>query len=62
MKHFVFCNDDNIAFLEENGMQVMYFSPIHDSEIPHDADGVIFWGDILRDMQKNYQKIRVVKT
>lgn len=62
---FCFLYDDNIAFLEENGCRIMYFSPIHDSEIPHDADGVIFWGGYperyAKELSENKSMIKSVK-
>ena len=51
--------------VEENGCRIMYFSPIHDSEIPHDADGVIFWGGYperyAKELSENKSMIKSVK-
>ena len=56
---------DSNALLEENGCRIMYFSPIHDSEIPHDADGVIFWGGYperyAKELSENKSMIKSVK-
>jgi len=41
---FCFSYEDNHDLLMEMGAEIHYFSPIHDSELPHDADGLILWG------------------
>ena len=41
---FCFYYEDNHELLERLGASLHFFSPLHDEEIPDDADGIIFWG------------------
>ena len=41
---FSFYYNDNIEFLEELGIEIQYFSPTRDSEIPKDVDILYFGG------------------
>ena len=41
---FCFYYQDNIELLEQMGVEVKYFSPIHDERIPEDADGLLLGG------------------
>ena len=41
---FCFYYQDNIELLEQMGVEVRYFSPIHDDHIPEDADGLLLGG------------------
>ncbi len=41
---FCFYYEDNHRILRESGAKLCFFSPLHDSCIPDDADGLIFWG------------------
>ncbi len=41
---FCFHYEDNHRILRESGAELHFFSPIHDTGIPDDADGLIFWG------------------
>lgn len=41
---FCFCYADNLDLLRESGAQLTFFSPIHDREIPPDADGLYLVG------------------
>lgn len=41
---FCFYYEDNIEILKALGANIRTFSPMHDSEIPSDADGIILWG------------------
>lgn len=41
---FCFFYEDNHEFLRELGAEVRFFSPLHDEQLPGDADGMILWG------------------
>ncbi len=41
---FCFYYDDNLQLLKNLGAELAFFSPLHDKEIPDDADGIILWG------------------
>jgi len=41
---FSFRNEDNHGALRERGAEINFFSPLRDEELPHGADGLIFWG------------------
>ncbi|MCL1913054.1 MAG: cobyrinate a,c-diamide synthase [Eubacteriaceae bacterium] len=41
---FSFWYEDNHELFETLGANIRFFSPIHDSALPADADGVVFWG------------------
>ena len=41
---FCFYYQDNIELLEQMGVEVRYFSPIHDDHITEDADGLLLGG------------------
>lgn len=43
-KAFCFYYSENIELLEEMGCEIKYFSPINDSELPKEVDGVILGG------------------
>lgn len=41
---FCFIYNENIDVLKKAGCEIKYFSPLSDSEIPDDADGIILYG------------------
>ena len=41
---FCFFYEDNHELLRAYGAELRFFSPVHDAELPDDADGVILWG------------------
>ncbi len=41
---FCFIYEDNIDFLKTRGADILYFSPIHDKELPGNLDGVVIFG------------------
>ncbi len=41
---FCFLYRDNLELMEEMGAELCYFSPIHDSRLPLELDGMIFYG------------------
>lgn len=41
---FCFYYPDNIEMFEERGVKIKYFSPLNDSRVPEDADGLLLGG------------------
>nr|MCR4648171.1 cobyrinate a,c-diamide synthase [Lachnospiraceae bacterium] len=41
---FCFIYEDNLRLLEKNGADIVFFSPIHDKEIPKEADAILLPG------------------
>ena len=41
---FCFWYEDNHDLLKRMGAEISFFSPIHDRELPNDADGLVLWG------------------
>ncbi|MEE1303590.1 MAG: cobyrinate a,c-diamide synthase [Agathobacter sp.] len=41
---FCFYYEDNLRLLQQAGVELVYFSPLHDREIPKNADGMILGG------------------
>lgn len=41
---FSFYYAENIAMLESLGVELIYFSPLHDKYIPEEVSGIILWG------------------
>ncbi len=41
---FLFAYQDNLQLLEENGIELVPFSPIHDAHLPKDIHGLILYG------------------
>lgn len=41
---FCFYYRDNLDAMEQAGARLLYFSPIHDREVPKEADGLLFGG------------------
>lgn len=41
---FCFAYEDNHDLLRAMGADLRFFSPIHDRELPKDADGLVLWG------------------
>jgi cobyrinic acid a,c-diamide synthase len=54
---FCFRYEENHQILECLGAKLRFFSPLHDHEIPENADGLIFWGGYpelyAADLEKN---------
>jgi cobyrinic acid a,c-diamide synthase len=53
-------NPDNVDLLETHGAETVFFSPIHDQELPPDLDGLYFTGgfpDMLAEQLTQNQKI-----
>lgn len=41
---FCFLYEDNLRYLQKRGCRLVYFSPLHDTTLPEDIDGMILWG------------------
>lgn len=41
---FCFLYEDNLLVLEEQGCELIYFSPLKDKKLPHDIDGLLLYG------------------
>ena len=41
---FCFYYEENLRMMEESGISIREFSPVHDSCVPEDADGLLFGG------------------
>lgn len=41
---FSFYYEDNLDFLKEHGCRLVYFSPLHDKQLPKDVQGIIIGG------------------
>lgn len=41
---FSFYYQENVEVLEKMGAKLIYFSPLHDKELPQEIDGIILWG------------------
>jgi cobyrinic acid a,c-diamide synthase len=54
---FCFHYEENHQLLERLGAKLHFFSPLHDRELPENADGLIFWGGYpelyAADLEKN---------
>ena len=57
--------EDNIRLLEENGADIVYFSPLHDEAVPKDADAILLTGgypeEYLEDLSKNKSMMDSIK-
>ncbi|MDP0494363.1 MAG: cobyrinate a,c-diamide synthase [Fusobacterium sp. JB021] len=62
---FSFYYNDNIEFLNEIGIEVIYFSPIHDDEIPKDLDMLYFGGgypeNYTKELSENKNMISSIR-
>lgn len=54
---FCFYYEDNLRLLEEHGARLRYFSPLHDSRLPKDCDGILLGGGYpelhLQELEQN---------
>ena len=62
---FCFLYEDNIRLLEENGADIVYFSPLHDEAVPKDADAILLTGgypeEYLEALSKNKSMMDSIK-
>lgn len=63
---FCFYYEDNLKLLERYGARLVFFSPIHDKQIPKEADAVIFGGGYpelyAKQLSANTQMLASVKS
>ncbi len=63
---FCFYYRDNIEMFEERGVRIKYFSPLYDSSVPEDADGLLFGGGYpelyLERLSQNRSMLSSIKT
>lgn len=54
---FSFYYSENIEILEEMGVELIYFSPLYDKELPKEIDGLVLWGgypeNYARELEEN---------
>lgn len=54
---FCFYYEDNLRLLEKHGARLRYFSPLHDSRLPKDCDGILLGGGYpelhLQELEQN---------
>lgn len=54
---FCFYYEDNLRLLEEHGARLRYFSPLHDSLLPENCDGILLGGGYpelhLQELEQN---------
>jgi cobyrinic acid a,c-diamide synthase len=55
---FNFYYVDNLELLRENKIDLIYFSPLHDIELPKELDGIIIGGGFPEIMAKGLEKNR----
>lgn len=62
---FSFFYEENIKFLESIGADIVYFSPIHDDELPKGCKSVIFYGgypeNYAKELSENYSMLLSIK-
>ncbi|MCR5053707.1 MAG: cobyrinate a,c-diamide synthase [Lachnospiraceae bacterium] len=62
---FCFYYRDNLDLFKELGVKIEYFSPIHDSEVPKNADGMLLGGgypeNYLKELSDNKSMLSSVK-
>lgn len=63
---FCFYYEDNLELLKENGAELSFFSPIHDSAIPEGCCGLLLGGGYpelyLRELSENKSMIQSLQT
>ncbi|SDB23687.1 cobyrinate a,c-diamide synthase [Eubacterium oxidoreducens] len=62
---FCFMYQDNLTMLEENGIELVRFSPLHDKHLPEDIHGLILCGGYpernAQELQDNYEIRKEIK-
>ena len=62
---FSFYYEDNLSLLTELGAKIIYFSPLHDSALPKEADGIILGGGYpekyAKELSENVSMISSVR-
>lgn len=64
-KAFCFFYQDNLELLEKLGADIVYFSPLTDSQVPPDVCGLLFYGgypeEYAQQLSQNYHMLASVK-
>lgn len=58
---FCFYYEENLRMLEKNGIRIKPFSPLHDTALPEDADGILLGGgypELYAEMLSTNQSMR----
>lgn len=62
---FCFYYEDNLRILRERGAELVEFSPIHDTKLPEDIDGIILGGGypelMAKELSNNFSMRRSIK-
>lgn len=62
---FCFYYQENLRLLEQMGAKILYFSPLHDEEVPKEASGVLLGGGYpelhVRQLSENESMLRSVR-
>ncbi|MBO4809100.1 MAG: cobyrinate a,c-diamide synthase [Lachnospiraceae bacterium] len=63
---FCFYYKENLEMFERRGVKIAYFSPLHDKELPADADGILLGGGYpelhLDELQSNKSMLASIRT
>jgi cobyrinic acid a,c-diamide synthase len=63
---FCFYYEENLRMLKESGIRIIEFSPIHDSRIPEEADGILLGGGYpelyAKQLSANREMLESVKS
>lgn len=62
---FCFMYEDNLQFLRDQGAELVFFSPVHDTYLPKNLDGLILYGGYPelsgKQLEKNEQMRQEIK-
>ena len=62
---FCFYYEDNLRMLEKCGAQLLYFSPLHDTELPDNCDALLLGGGYpelyAKELSKNVSMLNAIK-
>lgn len=63
---FCFYYEDNLELLQSFGAELVFFSPLHDTTLPHDLDGILLGGGYpelhLKELAKNESMRNAIKS
>lgn len=58
---FSFYYRENVELLEEMGAELVYFSPLHDKELPKDIAGLLLWGGYPEKYAKELEQNKEIR-